>query len=144
MSHSEGHFCIFSARIGHFGEKLGSRVLIKCSSKLEKLRNLPLQKDFCIFGKEIDRSSLLEDFLRKSEIVDSGDFSIHEENLCTFERCLDPSYDFLPFLIFFSSSCVLSIPYGLHTPKIFVRRHFNVKVRYISNFLLILADFGDF
>ena len=93
--------------------------------------------------KEIDRSLLLEDFLRKSKIVDSGDFFIHGENLGTFYSGSGPSYDFFHFLIFSSSSCVLSIPHGLHTPKIFLRRQFNVKVRYISNFLLILANFDD-
>ena len=76
--------------------------------------------------------------------MDSGDFFIHEENLGTFCCGSGPSYDFFHFLIFSSSSVVLLIPYGVRTPKIFVERQFIVKVRYISDLLLIFADFEDF
>ena len=75
--------------------------------------------------------------------MDSGDFSINGEILGAFERRFKPSYDFFLFLIFFSSSCVLLVPYGLHTPKIFEQDQFYVKVLYISNFLLIFANFLD-
>ena len=68
--------------------------------------------------KEIDRSSLLEDFLRKSEIVYSGDFWYSEEKKGDFVRGLTLSTEFFYSLIFYSSSCALWMKHSPHSPKI--------------------------
>ena len=44
--------------------------------------------------KGIERSSLLEDFLRKLEIVNLGPQGSTEENSGTFDRGLGPTYEF--------------------------------------------------
>ena len=44
--------------------------------------------------KGIERSSLLEDFLRKLEIVNLGPQGSTEENSGTFDRGLGPTYKF--------------------------------------------------
>ena len=88
-------------------------MLASCQKVSLKNPKFPTSKKFSAFSlKEIDRSLLLEDFLRKSENVYSGDFLYSEENLCVFEGGSGPTYKFFYSLIFCSSSCGLWMLHG--------------------------------
>ena len=79
-----------------------------CQKVSLKNPKCPTSKKFSVFSfKEIDRSLLLEDFLRKSENVYSGDFLYSEEKKGVFGRGLSTTYKFFYSLIFCSSSCAL-------------------------------------
>ena len=55
----------------------------------------PSRRKISVFSfKGIERSSLLEDFLRKLEIVNLGPQGSTEENSGTFDRGLGPTYEF--------------------------------------------------
>ena len=83
-------------------------MLTSCQNLSLKNPKSSTSKKFSVFSfKEIDRSLLLEDFLRKSENVYSGDFLYSEENLGVFDRGSSPTYKFFYSLIFCSSSCGL-------------------------------------
>ena len=87
----------------------------RCSIYQNEFKNQYLQQDFCVFFKEIDRSLLLEDFLRKSKIVVLGILPQLRKIRALFSATLVPptiffifSYSFL--LVVFSRSHEVFIP----------------------------------